>query len=152
MFANLDRDEFITLLERLGSEDDTEVLNAARDLHARVAVAELSWDDLLVPEGGVLSPEDGEVEEDHLYDDELSDGAGETVETVETAPSEDGGDKPVSAEEKAEALGLIAKIEALEISEDTKADLADYKSDLESGDFLVMDLRYLRAFHKRLGK
>lgn len=151
MFANLDRDEFIRLLERLGNEDDGEALAAARDLHARITVAEVTWDDLLVPEGGVLSPEDGEVEEDHLYDDDLADVSGVAEETEASAPAGDEA-KPVSAEEKAEALDLIAKIGNMEISEDTKADLADYKSDLESGDFLAMDLRYLRAFHKRLGK
>lgn len=149
MFANLDRDEFIRLLERLGSESDEEALGAARDLHARITVAELSWDDLLVPEGGVLSPEDGEVEDDHLYDDDLSD-VSAAAEEAEAPVGDEA--KPVSDAEKAEARELIAKIEGMEVSEDTKADLADYKSDLDSGDFLAMDLRYLRAFHKRLGK
>lgn len=149
MFANLDRDEFIKLLERFGSESDAEVLSAARELHAKITVAEIGWDDLLVPEGGVMSAEDGEVEDDNLYDDELTDVPG-----VGDEPAAPAGDeaKPISDAEKAEARDLIAKIEGFEISDDTKADLADYKRDLESGDFLAMDLRYLRAFHKRLAK
>jgi hypothetical protein len=149
MFANLDRDEFIRLLERLGSESDAEALGAARDLHAKITVAEVDWDDLLVPEGGIMSAEDGEVEDDNIYDDDLTDVSAVAEETA--APAGDGG-KAISEEEKTEARDLIAKIEALEISEDTKAELADYKNDLESGDFLAMDLRYLRAFHKRLAK
>ena len=50
MLANLDRDKFIELLGKLGEEKDEEVLSAARDLHAQVTVAQLSWDDLLVPD------------------------------------------------------------------------------------------------------
>ena len=50
MLANLDRHKFIELLGKLGSEKDEDALSAARDLHAQVTVAQLSWDDLLEPD------------------------------------------------------------------------------------------------------
>jgi hypothetical protein len=161
MFANLDRDEFMRLLEKLGSEDDAEALGAARDLHARVTIAQISWDELLVPRPGGQPDEGGYDEPDYDEPDEeeeeenagaeasLSDDSGAGDGDTDVAEGED---KPVSDAEKAEARELIAKIEALEISPDTKADMADYKKDLEAGEFLAMDLRYLRAFHTRLSK
>ena len=49
MHANLERQKFIDLLNKLGDPNDDEVIAAARDLHAQVVVSGLTWDDLLFP-------------------------------------------------------------------------------------------------------
>lgn len=46
--AGLDRDELIDLLERLGSPDDAQALEAARLLDRRIQEADTSWAELLV--------------------------------------------------------------------------------------------------------
>ena len=58
MLANLNRQNFIDLLNKLGDPNDDEVIAAARDLSAQVVVSGLTWDDLLFPE------EEAEEEED----------------------------------------------------------------------------------------
>ena len=50
MIANLNRQKFIDLLNKLGDPNDDEVVAAARDLHAQGVVSGLTWDDLLFPE------------------------------------------------------------------------------------------------------
>jgi hypothetical protein len=45
--ANVDRAALIDLLDRLGSDDDAAVLEAARALHRKAAESGLSWDDLI---------------------------------------------------------------------------------------------------------
>jgi len=44
---NVDRAALIELLDRLGSNDDATVLEAARALHRKAAESGLSWDDLI---------------------------------------------------------------------------------------------------------
>lgn len=150
MFANLDRDQFIQLLHDLGSEDDEEVLTAARDLHARVTVAGVDWDDLLVPEEEAdeedYDDEDDEDVEAAELDDEVDD---EEDDDEELAAAGDD-DRPVNEAEKAEALALIDKLMERGISQATRDELNEYKSDIAEDDFLAMDLRYLKALHKRL--
>jgi hypothetical protein len=130
MFANLDRDAFIVLLDKLGSPNDADALSAARDLHAKITVAGASWDELLVPENT--------AEATSVADDE----------GVLVAPDADHG--AVSDAEKAEARTLIDAIGAREISEPTREELGAYSADLLEGRFEMMDLRYLRALYKRL--
>ena len=142
MFANLDRAEFVALLQKLGSENDTEVLTAARDLHAKVTVAGMSWDTLLAPDP-VAEDEEDVAEEAVAY-------SGGDDDAVLTAPDADLGE--LDAAEKAEAGSLIETIGRLKIGAATKAELADYKSDLAAGEFSQMDLRDLRALLKRLSK
>ena len=61
MLSNLSREDFIELLNKLGMDDDDDVLTAARDLHARITVAGIAWDDLLVPdEDPDAEPEDAD--------------------------------------------------------------------------------------------
>ncbi len=138
MFANLDRDQFIELLQELGDDDDEAVLTAARDLHARITVAGISWDDLLVPER--------EPEADLDNDDE------EPVAFVDMDGDESDGneDALLSESEKAEALTLIDKLLEKGVSADTKEELEDYKTDIADGEFFSNDLRYLKALYKRL--
>jgi hypothetical protein len=144
MFANLDRAEFVALLQKLGSDNEAEVLTAARDLHAKVTVAGVSWDTLLAPDAVADDEEDEAVEAVALQAGDDGD------DTVLTAPDADLGE--LNAAEKAEALSLIESIGRLKIGAATKAELADYKSDLAGGEFSQMDLRYLRALLKRLSK
>ena len=44
---NVDRAALVELLDRLGSNDDAVVLEAARALHRKASEAGLSWDDLI---------------------------------------------------------------------------------------------------------
>ena len=143
MLAKLDREEFMALLEKLGDEDDQTVLTAARDVHARLTVADVTWDDLLVPE-----------EDEEEYETDLSDeDSGEGDEDLAASPLESEDDEePLSEEEKAEALALIGKLEARDVSADTKTELKEYRDDIAAGEFEKMDLRYLRALHARLAK
>tara|TARA_Y100000588_G_C13723601_1_gene698410 strand:- start:144 stop:605 length:462 start_codon:yes stop_codon:yes gene_type:complete len=153
MLANLDRDKFIELLGKLGEEKDEEVLSAARDLHAQVTVAQLSWDDLLVPD-----QIDEIVEQGDENNDEPTDKADpQEVENVSNGKkgsdiSDEENEKTLTEDEKLEALSLIEKILSMEVSKDTKDEVEEYKQDIEDGDFVQMDLSYLRAFHKRLSK
>jgi hypothetical protein len=45
--TNVDRAALIDLLDRLGSDDDATVLEAARALHRKAAESGQSWDDLI---------------------------------------------------------------------------------------------------------
>jgi hypothetical protein len=121
------RDDLIGLLDRLGSDRDEEVLEAARELRARVADAGLDWDDLLAPDAVA-----GEVE-DRVPEPEPAE-----------APAAKGGGN-------AETLALIGKMLAKPgISEDFREELEGYKQDIAAGDFEDRDHDYVRALHKRL--
>tara|TARA_B100000315_G_scaffold123899_1_gene113904 strand:+ start:10349 stop:10786 length:438 start_codon:yes stop_codon:yes gene_type:complete len=143
MRTDLERDDFIALLEKLKSDDEADVLAAARDINAKMTVAGVNWDDLL------MSQDDVVAESDHSYDEDEEDEDDE-----ESGAEDDGGDddelNPLSAEEKAEASSLIAAIRNMEISDLTKDELEEYEDDLEHGEFEQMDLRYLRALKTRL--
>ena len=164
MLSNLSREDFIELLNKLGMDDDDDVLTAARDLHARITVAGIAWDDLLVPEEDPdAEPEDEDEYED---DDEDADEDGEEEEVSEDdevdeededadegddeADGDDDGEAALSDEQKKEAEDLIAAISGLNISAATKEDMKEYKQDLADGEFDVMDLNYLRALRGRL--
>jgi len=133
MLANLNRQNFIDLLNKLGDPNDDEVIAAARDLSAQVVVSGLTWDDLLFPEEEEKEEEEEEEEEE------------EKEEKEEEEP-------PLSEEEKKEALSLINQISELGVSAETKKELEEYKIDIKEGEFEKMDLKYLQALHKRLAK
>ena len=59
MTTSVDRAGLIELLDRLGSDDDAAVLEAARALHRKAAESGLSWDDLIRPDGADDEPADG---------------------------------------------------------------------------------------------
>jgi hypothetical protein len=46
---NKNRESFLMLLDRLGSADDAEVVQAAREIAGRLAASGLAWEDLLRP-------------------------------------------------------------------------------------------------------
>ena len=134
MLANLDRQKFIELLGKLGSETDEDALSAARDLHAQVTVAQISWDDLLVPDqvDAPVAGDDGEDDDgDSEDDDNLLD---------------EDDEKDLTDEEKSEALSLIDKISALEISKGTKEELKEYKQLFDEG--LISEEEY-KALKKK---
>ena len=153
MLANLDRAQFIELLRTLGEEEDEAVLTAARDIHAQMTVAGVDWDDLLVPEHPDEPEDDDEDYEDDadLDDDEDErDDDDDLDDDLDDDDEDDGDERALTDEEKAEALSLITRLLDKGVSADTKEELEEYKQDIDEGEFAAMDLRYLRALHKRL--
>jgi hypothetical protein len=125
MTDGLVRDDLIALLERLGDDSDEDALDAARQLHAHVTDAGLTWAELLVPDTGG-SPT-----------------AGPSPTAPETPLPPGGGD--------AQSLALIDQMLARPgISDDFRSELEGYKSDIANGEFEERDHRYIRALHDRL--
>ena len=147
MTEPLERDTLIALLSKLGSEEDGEVLTAARELHDRVRGAEVSWDDLIVPED---APED----EDDDLPGEDEDALDEAEAFLPEAEDEDEERSPEQQQaENAEALAIIDKLLAGPAhSEALREELEGYKEDVAEGEFTPADLRYLRALKARLRK
>lgn len=151
MLANLDRAQFIELLRTLGEEEDEAVLTAARDIHAKMTVAGVDWDDLLVPEHPDEPEDDDEdYEDDADLDDDEDDFDDDFDDDLDDDDEDDEDERALTDEEKAEALSLITKLLDKGVSADTKEELEEYKQDIDEGEFAAMDLRYLRALHKRL--
>ncbi len=140
MTEPLDRDDVIRLLDLLGSDEDVEVLEAARDLHAQITAAELDWDELLMPDASV--------------------NASDTADTAESAGSHhsamDGTDEAPSAGKKGRDTESLALIETLlsdsDRSDALREELEEYKADIAQGEFGAKDHQYVRALHKRLTK
>jgi hypothetical protein len=136
--ASLDRPAIIELLGRLGAESEQAVVQAARELHAKVGESGLTWDDLLRPDleiGGA----DAERQDAPL--DETPD-ADQPVET----------EGALSAADKAEAARLIDRLLARKnLSSNLREDLADFKRAIADDSFDATDSRYVRALAKRLG-
>jgi hypothetical protein len=126
---HLDRAELISLLETLGSENDEEVLAAARVLDTKVAAAGTSWSVLLAAGIGAA--------------------AGESAEDVEAAP---GNALPADAAARnAESLALIDRLLARSgHSDELRHELEGYKADIAEGEFTDADHSYLRALYRRL--
>jgi hypothetical protein len=128
MTKPLRRDDLIGLLERLDSDRDEEVLEAARELQARIVDAGLTWEDLLVPEEAAGAVDD----------------------------AEDQGPEPAKAPAEktgrtTETLALIGKMLARPgISEDFREELEGYKQDIAESAFDDRDHDYVRALYKRL--
>ncbi len=147
MTEMLRRDELIAILNRLGSDEDEEVLQAARQAHARIAASGLSWEDLLVPDEPADESDEADDESDEA--DETEDGELEAVE--DESPAEQAG--AGGAEKDADSLALIGKLLARsDISAELRAELEDYKTDIAENEFVEADRRYLRAVHQRLSK
>ncbi|MEE8544781.1 MAG: hypothetical protein V3T29_03110, partial [Alphaproteobacteria bacterium] len=98
MTGELDRETFLRLLEGLGSASDEEALAAAREVHAQLGGAGLTWDALLVPEEQP-EPEaaDDEAEDDEAEDHEAEDDEAEDHE-AEVDEAEDHEDEDDEAE------------------------------------------------------
>ena len=134
MQTDLERADFLVLLEKLRSEEDAVVLATINDINAKMSDAGVSWDDLLISQDDI-QVEDGE---------DATDQEGET--------ENDSGDtfEPLNDEEKKEAESLIGAIRGMKVSAATKKELDEYVEDIKEGEFELMDLRYLRALKERL--
>ena len=134
MQTDLERADFLVLLEKLRSEEDAVVLATINDINAKMSDAGVSWDDLLISQDDIRV-EDGE---------DATDQEGET--------ENDSGDtfEPLNDEEKREAESLIGAIRGMKVSTATKKELDEYVEDIKEGEFELMDLRYLRALKERL--
>jgi hypothetical protein len=134
MTEPLPRDEVIELLNRLGSDRDEEVLEAAREVHARITAAGASWEELLVPDESAAEDDSDAVESPDLEE--------------ETAPT-----TAESNAKNAESLALIDKLLAKsDISTDLREELEGYKTDIAEGEFEDRDRRYVSAVYARLSK
>jgi len=128
MSESPDRGEVIGLLEQLGSDQEAEVLEAARELHALVMASGLDWDELLADDIDAETAADS-VTVTASADDERADG-------------QDGG-----------TLALIDKLLAgPDRSKALREELEEYKADIATGDFEARDHAYVRALYARLTK
>jgi len=141
----LERDKVIDLLDRLGSEQDEDVLAAARALHSQITRAGMGWQDLLVGDEGAAQRAP-DVDDDTDDEDEFVRG-----------DTDDEDDTPQPAvnfsHDESETPALIDKLLAREgNSEMLREELEEYKSDLANGDFEPSDHRYIQALYARLSK
>jgi len=173
MTEPLSRDDAIELLKKLGGERDEDVLEAAREIHARITAADMAWEQLLVSEDGADEPDDfddaDEFDDDDTGEDDTGeDGTGEdgtgdegTGEDDESPDPEDKDESPDPEDEDAkparakdvESLALIEKLLAKShISADLREELKGYKTDIAEREFDARDRRYISAIDKRLSK
>ena len=153
MSVTLERNQVIELLDKLGSEQDEDVLAAARMLHSQIIESGMGWEDLLVgdePEGeeetqdDSLPDEDDEDDQDDQddQDDEDDDIAEDTVEP----------DTRFTGDET-QTLSLIEKLLARAgISSELREELEEYKTDISGGEFQSSDHRYVHSLYARLTK
>ena len=141
MSVTLERNQVIELLDKLGSEQDEDVLAAARMLHSQITESGMGWEDLLVGD----EPEvEEEAQVDSLPDegDENDDIAEDTVEP----------DTRFTGDET-QTLSLIEKLLARDgISSEFREELEGYKTDISDGIFESNDHRYVHAVYARLTK
>ena len=121
--ASLDRTALIELLDRLGSDDDTTVLEAARALHRMAADTGLSWDDV--------------IQLDH--DDDASPEATDDIGPMAVSP------------DAAETLRVIDRLLRKGVSDTLRENLLEMKRQLGEGSLDEGDRRYVLAVAKRLG-
>jgi len=167
MAEDLDRDGIIGLLESLGSERDEDVVEAAREVHARVTAAGVTWDALLAPDaaaedeapGGTAEEEDEDAAGREEADEDAAEPAAEPTEAdgedarFAEADDEDAAPAPARDRGNKASLALIARLLAKsDISKDMRQELQGYKEDIAEGEFEDMDRKYLRALHARLTK
>ena len=141
MSVTLERNQVIELLDKLGSEQDEDVLAAARMLHSQITESGMGWEDLLVGD-------EPEVEEETQVNslpeegDENDDIAEDTVEP----------DTRFTGDET-QTLSLIEKLLARDgISSEFREELEEYKIDISDGKFESGDHHYVHAVYARLTK
>ena len=173
---NLDRESFIALLEKLGSDNDQDVLAAARELDARVRAAGVGWTDLLAPaDGAEAQDDDDEDDQDHDHEDVYDDDDDEDYdddredhddrddregddEDADRAGADAGDDteerraRPSNAADDESAALIDRLLNDFDLSEETRQDLLDLRQDIEAGDFTEMDRRYIDALRARLAR
>jgi len=120
--SEFDRAGLIELLDRLGSNDDATVLEAARALHRKTGEAGLTWDEL------IRGPEDRDP--------------------IAFAPA---GSEDMSDADASETARLIDRLLRKEVSDSLRDDLAEMKRQLAEHTLNPEDARYVRALARRLG-
>ncbi len=153
------RDEVIDLLNRLGSDRDADVLEAAREVHARITAAGATWEDLLVPDEAAADADESDDDTDEDTDDDTDDDTDEDTDDdtddAESPDPEDATTRPAGAAgaKHADSIALIDKLLAKSgISSDMREELKGYKTDIAAGEFDTRDRRYVSAVYKRLSK
>lgn len=140
----LERNQVIELLDKLGSEQDEDVLAAARMLHRQIIESGMGWEDLLVgdePAGEEETQDDTFPDEDN-EDDQYDDIAEDTAEPDTTFTGDE-----------TRTLSLIEKLLARDgISSELRKELEEYKTDISGGEFQSGDHRYVHALYARLTK
>jgi hypothetical protein len=127
---SFDRAGLLDLLGRLGAEDDATVLAAARELHAKMGEAGLTWDDVLRFDADAASSAADQTDDDRA----------------------DQSSAPVATGGKAEVVRLIDRLLArTSISETLREELNDFKRAIADGTFEDEDAQYVRALARRLG-
>ncbi len=146
MSQDFDRDGLIPLLENLHSDDDEEVLKAARALTAGMKASGKTWDDLIVhPDIESYEQEEEEADVDEEIEEEEYE---ETEDEDEEDTASASGDM-----DNDEALKVIDKmLKKFKISPQMKEELEGYKEDIADGEFEDTDRQYLRSLHARLSK
>ena len=169
MSEGLDRDEMMRRLERLGSESDEDALAAAREIHAALTAAGLSWDELLVGEDeGEPPANEDKPDADEGEDEDEPDAEKDDTEDEPDTDEDDAEDEPDANEDEPDAdedkpapvapgdAGVFAAIERLlardDIAEATREELEGYKDDLADGEFDESDRAYLRALEARISR
>jgi hypothetical protein len=161
MAQDINRQQFVEVLERLGGEDDADVLAAAREAHAIVNGAGMTWHTVLVPES-IDEPEiPDEIDDpDELYDDDVDDIDEDVDDTADDTgddadvtddDGEDVTDSTKSSRDDSESLKLIERMMThAKDNEDFREELNGYKEDIAEGEFTDRDRKYLRDLHARL--
>ena len=137
MQTDLNRDEFLELLDKLSSTKKTDVLTIVEEINNKMSNAGVTWDQLLIS---------SQAEEEEEVEEQNDDGVN-NIEDVGESRSQ-----PISKTEITEVKKLIQAIDAISKSDATKQELREYEEDLKEGDFEQMDLQYLRALKDRLSK
>ena len=138
MSATLERNQVIELLDKLGGEQDEDVLAAARMLHSQITESGMGWGDLLVGD-------EPEVEEEAQVDSLPDEGDDIAEDTVESDTRFTG--------DETQTLSLIENLLARDgISSEFREELEGYKTDISDGTFDSSDHRYVHAVYARLTK
>ncbi len=168
------RDDVIELLNKLGSDRDEDVLEAAREVHARITAAGMTWEELLVSDGAGDTDDDDDIDDDDTDDtDDTDDDDTDDTDDDDTDDIDDTGDDDTGGDDSespdpedeaprpagkagakhADSMALIDELLAKsDISADMREELEGYKTDIAAGEFETRDRRYVSAIHKRLSK
>ena len=141
MSVTLERKQVIELLDKLGSDQDEDVLSAARTLHKQIAESGMSWDDLLVGDGPG-------VEEQAPVNTLPSEGNENDAIEIETAEP----DTEFTGDETQTLLLIDELLGRDGISSEFREELEEYKTDISNGIFDASDHRYVHAVYARLIK
>jgi len=122
----MDRPSFIALLDQLGDPDDTKVVIAAREVDRRMKAANLQWDDLLRPAGGMQAEPDTSTDAPPL--DQPATPAGDDYAVIDRILGRSG------------------------LSDELREELTGMKADITAGQFSERDRKYLQSLDARLSR